>query len=155
MPKILAIDDKQDNLTIISDLLKSIIPDCFVITAQSGTEGIEKARTELPDTILLDLIMPEMDGFEVCERLKDDEKTKQIPVVMLTGIIIDAKSRVKGLELGADAFLSKPIEGMELAAQVKVMLRIKKAEDQLRKEKDLLERQVEKRTVELIKKMTS
>jgi len=152
MPKILTIDDKQDNLTTISALLKNFVPDCFVITAQSGTEGIEKARTELPDTILLDIIMPEMDGFEVCADLKSNEKTKHIPIIMLTAIKTDAGNRVKCLELGADAFLSKPIDNIELIAQVKVMLRIKKAEDDLRKEKEALERQVEERSVELIKR---
>ena len=96
--------------------------------------------------ILLDIIMPEMDGFEVCRHLKSNEKTKHIPVVMLTAIKTDAGSRVKGLELGADAFLSKPIDEAELAAQVKVMLRIKTAEDLLRKEKDLLEDTVRERT---------
>ena len=152
MPKILAIDDKQDNLITVSALLRNFIPDCTVITSDSGAEGIKKAEAEQPDTILLDVIMPEMDGFEVCRRLKSNEKTKHIPVVMLTAIKTDAGSRVKGLELGADAFLSKPIDETELVAQIKVMLRIKKAEDDLRKEKEELERRVEERTVELAKK---
>jgi DNA-binding response OmpR family regulator len=77
-------------------------------------------------------MLPEMDGFKVCERLKSDEKTKHIPIIMLTAIKTDAESRVKGLGLGADAFLTKPIDETELAAQVNVMLRIKKAEDFLR-----------------------
>jgi PAS domain S-box-containing protein len=150
--KILVIDDKLDNLVSISALLNNLVPGCSVITADSGKEGIEKAKAELPNTILLDIIMPEMDGFVVCRSLKADEKTAHIPVIMLTAIKTDVKSRVKAFELGADAFLSKPIDKAELAAQVKVMLRINKAEDQLRREKDLLERQVENRTVELIKK---
>ena len=139
MPKVLAIDDQQDNLITISGLLENLIPDCTVITSDSGTEGIKKAEAEQPDTILLDVIMPELDGFEVCRRLKSNEKTKHIPVVMLTAIKTDVGSRVKGLDLGADAFLSKPIEEIELVAKIKVMLRIKTAEDQLRKEKALLE----------------
>jgi len=158
MPKILAIDDKQDNLITISALLRNLIPDSVVLTAGSGKEGIAKAKAELPDTILLDIIMPGMDGFEVCRRLKSDEKTKHIPIIMLTAIKTDSESRVKGLELGADAFLSKPIDKTELAAQVKVMLRIKKIENDLRKEKkalqkahDELEKKVEERTLELAK----
>jgi len=146
MPKILAIDDTRDNLISISALLKKLIPDCTVITSDSGAEGIKKAEAEQPNTILLDIRMPEMDGFEVCRRLKSNEKTKHIPVVMLTAIKSDAESRVKGLEIGADAFLSKPIDEVELAAHVKVMLRIKTAEDLLRKEKDLLEDTVHERT---------
>jgi len=68
MPKILAIDDKKDNLVSISALLKYLIPGCNVITAKSGPEGIEKAKIESPDTILLDIKMPGMDGYEVCNR---------------------------------------------------------------------------------------
>ena len=146
MPKILAIDDKQDNLVTVSALLRNLIPGCTVITSDSGAEGIKKAESERPDTILLDIKMPEMDGYEVCRHLKSNEKTKHIPVVMLTAIKTDAGSRVKGLELGADAFLSKPIDEAELAAQVKVTLRIKTAEDLLRREKDLMEDTVRERT---------
>ena len=146
MPKILAIDDKQDNLVTISALLRNLIPDCTVITSDSGAEGIKKAEAEQPDTILLDIKMPEMDGFEVCRHLKSNEETKHIPVIMVTAIRTDSQSRVKGLEIGADAFLSKPIDEIELVAQIKVMLRIKKAEDILRKEKDLLEDAVRERT---------
>ena len=146
MPKILAIDDKQDNLITISAFLKNLIPNCTVITSDSGTEGIKKAEAEQPDAILLDIKMPEMDGYEVCRHLKSNEKTKHIPVIMVTAIRTDSQSRVKGLEIGADAFLSKPIDEIELVAQIKVMLRIKKAEDILRKEKDLLEDTVQERT---------
>ena len=139
MPKILIIDDKQDNLISIAALMRNLISDCTVITAQSGIEGIEKAKIELPDTILLDIKMPEMDGYETCKRLKSDKNIKNIPVIMLSAIKTDSQSRIKGLKFGADAFLTKPIEAGELTAQVNAMLRIKKAEDLLRKEKDILE----------------
>jgi PAS domain S-box-containing protein len=144
--KILAIDDKKDNLIALSALLKNLIPECTVLTAQSGAEGIKKAIAEPPDTILLDIIMPEMDGYEVCKRLKSAKVTRHIPVIMLTAIKTDSKSRVKGMDLGADAFLNKPIDEAELAAQVRAMLRIKNAEDVLRKEKNLLEDIVQERT---------
>jgi PAS domain S-box-containing protein len=146
MAKILAIDDNQHNLTVLSRVLEKLIPDCAVVTAHSGAGGIEKAIGEFPDAILLDVIMPVMDGYEVCRRLKSDEKTKHIPVVMLTGMETDSESRVKGLEIGADAFLTKPIEEVELVAQVNAMLRIKRAEGLLRKERDLLEDIVQERT---------
>ncbi len=151
MTKILAIDDKKDNLTVISALLKNLIPDCAIVTAQSGASGIEKAKSEQPDTILLDVRMPEMNGYEVCKRLKSDDSTKHVPVIMITAVEKSSSSRVKGLESGADAFMTKPIDETELIAQVKVALRIKKAEDQLRKEKALLENMVEERTKELSK----
>ncbi|MFA6010103.1 MAG: response regulator [Desulfobacteraceae bacterium] len=146
MPKILTIDDIEDNLIIQSVILSRYIPDCTVITATSGLEGIEMAIREIPDTILLDIMMPGLDGFEVCRRLKSIEETKSIPVIMLTGVRMDTKNRVKGLDVGADAFLTKPVEAIELVAQVNVMLRIKNAESQLRQEKEHLESLVRKRT---------
>ncbi len=151
MPKILVIDDKIDNLISIKALLNNLIPKYEIITAQSGKEGIKKAIEELPDTILLDIYMPEMDGYEVCKRLKASSTTKRIPVIMITAVRTDSKSRVKGLEIGADGYISKPINADELASQVKVMLRIKKAEDKLRSEKDTLEKMVQKRTEKIRK----
>ncbi|MCP4129575.1 MAG: response regulator [bacterium] len=151
MTNILAVDDKNDNLITISALLKDLLSGCTVSTALSGAEGIEKARQEGPDVIILDVKMPGMDGFEVCERLKQDEETRHIPIILLTAIKTDVDSRIKGLEIGADAFLTKPIDEAELVAQVNVMLRIKKAEDLLRLEKDHLEVLVGERTEALYK----
>ena len=153
MKKILAIDDQKDNLTTIKAVIKAYIPDAIVYEALSGDEGLKMASELQPDVILLDIIMPVMDGYQTCEALKKKESTKHIPIIMLTAIRTDAESRVKGLDIGADAFLSKPIDTTELVAQVNVMLRIKSAEDQLRAEKDSLEEQVEERT-EKIKTIT-
>ncbi len=150
MQKILAIDDKMDNLVSLSALLKNLMPGCAVITAESGPEGIAKAKAERPDAILLDIKMPDMDGFETCRRLMSDERTRRIPVIMITAIKTDSESRIKGLEIGANAFLSKPIDEVELISQVKVALRIKEAEDALRTERDSLKRMVEKRTEMLL-----
>jgi PAS domain S-box-containing protein len=150
MPTILAIDDKRDNLTTITALLKQLMPDCTVITAQSGSEGIEKALAAQPDAVLLDINMPGMDGFETCRRLKADSRTQPIPVVMVTAVRSDAPSRVKGLDLGADAFLSKPIDEHELVSQIRVVLRIKAAENALRRERSLLETMVQERTASLL-----
>jgi CheY-like chemotaxis protein len=149
MPKILAIDDKIDNLISISALLKALIPGCNVITAQSGAEGLLKAENEKPDTILLDIKMPEMDGYEVCDRLKSNEQTKHIPVIMISAIRTESEDLVKGLSSGADAYLAKPIDEHVLVAQVKTALRIKRAEDHLRNQKDQLEHMVQERTKEL------
>ena len=146
MPKILLIDDKQDNLVTLSAILKNLMAGCHLLTAQSGREGIEKAKTESPDTILLDIKMPEMDGYEVCNRLKEIEQTKHIPVIMISAIKTESEDLVKGLETGADAFLAKPIDEYLLIAQVKTALRIKSAEDKLRDQKDLLEIMVRERT---------
>ena len=154
LSKILVIDDKHDNLVVVKALLKNMLPDVAVYTARSGPAGLKLARDEQPDTILLDIKMPGMDGYEVCSELKGDESTQNIPVIMLTAIMTDSKSRIKGLELGADAFLNKPINAEELVAQVKVMLRIKRAEDTLRQERDSLEVKVKERTKILQEKET-
>ncbi|PKL35894.1 MAG: hypothetical protein CVV44_20470 [Spirochaetae bacterium HGW-Spirochaetae-1] len=150
MIRILAIDDNNDNLITITALIKSFMKECTVITADSGREGIDRAVAEQPDTIILDVKMPGMDGFEVCRILKSEESTRHIPVILLTAIKTDINSRIRGLEIGADAFLTKPIDEAELIAQINVMLRIKRAEDLLRKEKDLLEDMVTERTIALV-----
>lgn len=152
MRTILAIDDKENNLITITGLIDCYMPDCKVLTATSAEEGISIAQIEQPDTILLDVIMPEMDGFEACKRLKKDDLTKHIPIVLITAVKIDVESRTKGLNIGADAFLSKPIDTSEFVAQVNVMLRIKEAEDKLRAENIVLEELIEKRTAEISKK---
>jgi len=134
MSKILLIDDNADNLTSLSATIKDFIPTSTICTALSGPEGLKIASAEMPDVIILDIRMPGMD-----ELLKANIKTKVIPVILLTANYTDIKSKVRGLETGADAFLSKPIDKNELIAQVKVMQRIKNAEDILRKENILLE----------------
>ena len=149
MTKILAIDDKKNNLISLSAILKSFIPGCIVITALSGLEGIEKAKNESPDTILLDIKMPGMDGYEICKRLKADKNTRYIPVIMISAILTGSSDLIKGLEIGADAYLAKPIDEHVLIAQVKTALRMKTAEDTLRRQKELLEEIVQERTAEL------
>ncbi len=106
--KILAIDDKQDNLTSIKALIKNYMPDLDVITSLSGKEGLSFAKLEKPDVILLDIIMPEMDGYAVCRELKNNVETKHIPIIMLTAIKANMETRVKGMDLGAEAFITKP-----------------------------------------------
>jgi len=137
MNSILVIDDQKDNLTSVKAVIETNIPNFTVLTTLSGEKGIEIAKEMQPNTILLDIVMPEMDGYQVCKQLKEDESTKHIPVILISAVRTDSKSRVKGLSCGADAFLSKPIDTDELMAQIKVMLRIKEAEDKL---KDALKR---------------
>ncbi len=144
MKKILAIDDVETNLLLIKSILDKKLADYTVLLASSGIEGIEMARKELPDTILLDVYMPDIDGFEVCRLLKIDSKTKNIPVLMISAYGQDSKVRVRGLNAGADAFIPKPYHMDELVALVNVMLRIKKAEDLLRKQNQHLELTISK-----------
>jgi response regulator RpfG family c-di-GMP phosphodiesterase len=129
MTKILLISNKEDDLIAISTLLiNNLFSDCQVITAQSGLQGIEKAKNESPGTILIDVEIPGMDGYKVCNMLKSDEKTEHIPIIMITEVQSDSKSRVKGLEAGADTFLKKPFDEVELTTQINMALRIDEAE---------------------------
>ena len=118
MAKILAVDSEQDELIVISDLLKDLMPDCRLITAESGDEGIEKAKAESPDAILLDTKRSKMDGLEVCRALRSSEDTRRIPIIMLVENMMPSRERIRALEAGADAFLSRPIDDAELVAQV-------------------------------------
>ena len=148
--KLLAIDDNHDNLLTLGALLKIFLPEASLITSQSAQDGIRRARMEGPDAILLDIQMPGMDGFEATRRLKSIPSTQHIPVILVTAHRSDSACRVKGLECGADAFLSKPIDEAELVAQIKAMVRIKRGEDALRRERDSLEALVARRTDELL-----
>lgn len=147
MRKILAIDDNRHNLELVQAFLSVDFPDYKILLTQSGKEGVEIAKRERPDTILLDILMPEMDGFEVCEILKNDDTTKHIPILLISAMG-DVSYRIKGLNTGADAFISKPFDKAELKAQMNVMLRIKFAEDLLRKRNENLEILIKKQTAE-------
>ena len=147
--KILAIDDNPDNLTTLKAVLSDVFPRVRVLTALNGRNGIELALTEDPDVVLLDIVMPEMDGFEVCRKLKDDERLRHIPVVFLTALKTDRDSRIKALEVGAEAFLSKPLDETELTAQIRAMTKIKTAAILQRQENERLTLLVAERTREL------
>lgn len=146
MTKILTIDDNNDNLMALTTLLSYAFPDAEIITSLSGKDGIEKARIENPDVILLDLIMPVMDGFETCKLLKEDDLLQRIPIIILSAMDQEHGSRAMALKMGAETFLSKPIDRAELTAQVSSMLRIKQSEDKVRQENQRLEILVQERT---------
>lgn len=149
--KILAIDDKNDNLISLNAITSDIFPDSTMFLSLSGPEGIKIAAAEDPDVILLDIVMPDMDGFEVCRLLKKNEKTRDIPVVFLTALKGDRENHIKALEAGAEAFLSKPIDETELTAQIRAMVKIKEANLRKRNEKEYLEKLIAERTLELEK----
>jgi two-component system, sensor histidine kinase and response regulator len=135
-PKILVVEDKQDNIDLISYFLK---PQNYEIqVAMNGETAIEMITKSPPDIILLDIMLPRMNGFEVCERIKKDPKTRFIPVIMITALK-ELKDKIHSLEVGADDFITKPFENVELLTRVKSLLRIKKYHDQLeQKNKELL-----------------
>ena len=136
---ILVIDDKTDDLNNITTLLKDVSPGCRVIVVRSGLEGLERAKTESPAAILLGIGAPETERHSVCKRLKSDENTQQIPVIMMMEAQSDPNSYNKGLEAGADAFLNQPINRADLNAQIRMVLRV----DALEKETTQLKKQVQ------------
>jgi hypothetical protein len=125
MTKILVFDDKNGNLTNLNTIINGALPDTVLITASTGPKGIEIATKEDPEVILLGILMPGMDRFEVCRLLKQDEILKDIPVIFLSESKGDRENRAKALQSGADGFLTVPFEDTELIAQVKAMTIIK------------------------------
>jgi len=146
---IVAIDDNKDNLVVLKAFMKDAIPSATVFTATNGKNGIELALEKNPDVILLDILMPEMDGFEVCRQLKKDPRLLHIPVVFLTALKDDKKSRIRALETGGEGFITKPFEEAELVAQIRAMAKIKAANEQQWREKEGLTVLVADRTSRL------
>ena len=142
--RILVVDDNPANV----DLLEAHLVGAGyeVIPAYSGAEALSKVQTDPPDLILLDIMMPGINGFEVCRTLKEGEETRFIPVVMVT-VLTEVEDRVRALEVGADDFLSKPVDKNELLARVRSLIRVKRLHDQLEQAK----RRVEQQNAELIR----
>ena len=136
--RVLVVDDQEANVRLLEAKLKAEYFD--VVTAFSGQTAIDCAIAEQPDVILLDVMMPMMDGFETCRRLKNDRRTRHIPVVMVTALD-QPEDRVRGLEAGADDFLTKPVDNLPLFARIRSLLRLKVLLDELR----LREEKVEER----------
>jgi two-component system phosphate regulon response regulator PhoB len=119
-PKILVVDDEPDAVELVEFNLKQAGYD--VVTAADGDEALKKARSVLPKLIILDLMLPEVDGMEVCKILRRDARTRGIPIIMLTAKAAEI-DRVLGLELGADDYVTKPFSPRELVLRVKRLLR--------------------------------
>ncbi|MEZ4954372.1 MAG: DNA-binding response regulator, partial [Saprospiraceae bacterium] len=115
----------EDNADVAEYLLTCVSNDYQVLLAQNGQQGIEMALETVPDLIVSDVMMPEKDGFELLEFLKNDERTSHIPIILLTAKTDDA-SRIKGLERGADAYLSKPFNKQELLVRLRKLLELRK-----------------------------
>ena len=147
--KILCIDDNQDNLITLNALISEAFNNLQILTATSGVKGLELAAKEFPDVILLDIVMPDIDGFEVCEQLKGDVRLKDIPVIFVTALKDNKESRIRALEVGAEAFLAKPIDEIELKAQIRAMVKIKEANFDKHGREERLRLLVEEKTYEL------
>lgn len=148
-PVLVAIDDYPDNLIALRAFVTDVWPLARVYTAGTGMEGMVLAREHHPDVILLDILMPDMDGFEVCRLIKEDPVLRQIPVIFLTALRDDTRSRVRALEVGGDAFISKPFEEAEFVAQISAMMKVRAANEREHQEKEYLERLVRERTSQL------
>jgi class 3 adenylate cyclase len=146
-PLILVVDDIEDNIYLLSSVLSDIYT---VKAASSGAEALQEvAQDPLPDLILLDIMMPGIDGYDVIRRLKADERAKGVPVIFLTAKA-DVDAEKKGLELGAADYITKPISPPVLMARVHAQLALKSAADFLRDKNDFLEKEVRRRTDEVL-----
>ena len=131
--RILVVDDVELNRRLLEAQLS--VDYYQVISAGDGEEALRLASQERPDIVLLDVMMPEIDGFEVCRRMKSDPATAYIPVVMVTALS-DREHKVTGLEAGADDFLTKPVDDWALRTRVRSLLRLKMAMDELHLRRD-------------------
>jgi len=141
MARILVVDDTAQNLSLIELYLRGT--EFEVAVASGGHRALELCREQSFDVILLDVVMPDIDGLEVCRRLKDDPRTAFVPVIFLTGRIGDESEKLVAYQLGAVDYIQKPINRDELLARIRVMLRLEEARSRLDRENAALRRQLE------------
>jgi len=146
-PVILAVDDAPANLSLLQGLLHD---EYQIKLAPSGSKALSIANAQPPDLILLDVMMPEMDGYEVCLRLKADPATRDIPVIFITAKI-DVPDEERGFDVGAVDFIHKPISPPILLARIRAQLRIKQFDDALRDKNAWLQGEVQRRVGELMR----
>ena len=145
---VLVVDDNPQNLELLLAYLEDV--NCKTVSATEGAEAVDKAKQILPDLILLDVMMPKMSGFEVCKRLKNDPRTTDIPIIMVTALS-ELGDIERAIDSGTDDFLSKPVNRLELLTRVKTMLKLKHLTDKLERTLAYLseiESQVELRNAE-------
>jgi signal transduction histidine kinase len=136
-PRVLAVDDQKDSLRLLQIRLQNAGMDC--VACSDGTQALEVLSTAPPfDVVILDVMMPQMDGYELCRRIKAEEKTKDLPVLFLTAKFA-TEDKVKGLEVGGHDYLSKPVEQQELLARTRSALRVKQLQDRLKEQLQLQE----------------
>lgn len=133
--RVLVVDDTPQNVKLLADILGA--RGFVAITASNGEEALARVAGERPDIVLLDVMMPGLSGYDVCRRIRADPATALLPIVLVTSLD-PHEERVKGIEAGADDFLSKPIHQAELLARVRSLLRIKALQDEVRRQADEL-----------------
>jgi len=144
--KILIVDDEEVNLRMLTQWLISLGYD--IELAANGEEAVRQAKESRPDLIILDVMMPVMDGYEACRIIKAAPETRNIPIVIVTALD-DRESKLKGLSVSANDFLSKPIDQVELTIRVKNLLKIKAYDDFMLRHNQILEQEVQERTMDL------
>ena len=144
--RILCVDDEALNISLLEAMLSPRGYD--VVSAVNGPEALEKIAAERIDICLLDVMMPGMDGFEVCRRIKSNDLHRNIPVVMVTSYE-DMANRIRGIEAGAEDFISKPFDSAEVLARIKMLLHVKSLNEELQNAHDKLESTVHERTKDL------
>ncbi len=143
--RVLIVDDNKANIDILIEALKH---DFKLGIATNGRDALEHVRRHMPDLVLLDVVMPGIDGYEVCRTLKSDDRTRDIPVVFITAMTeIESKSR--GFEVGGIDYITRPFEIMEVKARVRTHISLKQAREALENQNHLLEERVRERTLEL------
>ncbi len=145
-PTVLVVDDEPENCDYLRLLLTA--QGLRVVTAEDGAAALEAVAASPPDAILLDVMMPVLDGFETCQRLKAQPSTVFIPIILITALH-STKDRIRGAAVGADDFITKPFDGVELTTRLKSLLRLKSLHDQLELQNRDLERRVAERTLDL------
>lgn len=127
-PRVLIVDDNEHNLELIQAFLDEL--DGEILMARDGAEALESIARAVPDIVLLDIMMPRMSGYQVCERIKSNPATRDIPVVMVTALN-EVGDVERALDAGADDFLTKPVNKLELITRVKSLLRVRRLKLQL------------------------
>lgn len=145
--RVLVVDDDPDTVDLMVRLLES--EGFATLQANSGVEALEVVRRELPELVLLDVVMPGMNGREVCQTIKQDPALSGVFVILVSGHEITLDKRIKGLEIGADEYLHKPVQISELIARIRSFVRIHEAQAALRGANEELEQRVQDRTAEL------
>jgi cyclic di-GMP phosphodiesterase len=134
-PRVLIVDDLPENREILLGLLET---EGYALEAASdGQEAVERALADPPDVILMDVAMPRLDGFEACRRLKSDERTHLVPIVLVTGLVA-REDRIQGIAAGCDDFLTKPVDSEQLLARTRNLLRTKALVDELERAENVL-----------------
>lgn len=143
--KILIVDDTPSNIKILGEIL---LPEYEVNIATSGPQALDNIENNPPDLVLLDIMMPEMDGFEVCRKIKENENTKDIPVIFVTAKD-EVSDEAKGFEIGGIDYITKPVTPSIVLARIKTHLELKSANEDLKNQNAILDQKIKKRRMEL------